>query len=97
MTFRFLDPARIELLEARDYYEIQSPGLGADFVQEIESAIQQITRHPEAWGRLTSKIRRHLVHRFPYGVIYSHSNQGIIIISIFHLKRHPKSWRKNLL
>lgn len=44
MTYRFLDPARIELLEARDYYEKQCLGLGADFVQEIDSAIQQITR-----------------------------------------------------
>jgi plasmid stabilization system protein ParE len=96
MTLRFLLPAQIELREARDYYDVQQPGLGSEFVHEIETATERILQHPEAWGILTPGIRRCLTHRFPYGIIYSRSDNEIIIISVFHLKRHPRSWRKNL-
>jgi plasmid stabilization system protein ParE len=93
---RFLLPAQIELREARDFYDEQQAGLGAEFLHEIEAATQRILQHPEAWGILAPGIRRCLTHRFPYGVIYSRKNSEIVIISVFHLKRHPRSWRKNL-
>lgn len=96
MTLRFLLPARLELLEARDYYDAQQPGLGLEFIHEVESATERIMQHPAAWGILAPGIRRCLTHRFPYGVIYSQIDEEITIISVFHLKRHPRSWRKNL-
>jgi plasmid stabilization system protein ParE len=96
MKLRFLLPAQIELRESRDYYDAQQPGLGSEFIHEVESATEYILKYPEACGSLAPNIRRCLTRRFPYGVIYSQSQTEIVIISVFHLKRHPKSWRKNL-
>jgi len=96
MKFRLLRPAWRELREAAKYYEDRVPGLGFDFLQEVRAAIRRIIMHPEAWFALGEEIRRCRIHRFPYGVIYTIERDEILIISVMHLHRHPKSWRRNL-
>jgi len=49
MTIRFLDVAQQELDEAINYFNIESPGLGDDFLQETLKALDRIGRHPNAW------------------------------------------------
>jgi len=97
MTYRFLSPALVELCEAADFYESTVPGLGADFLDEVDAAIQRIIRFPEAWGRLGVEYRRCTLRRFPYSVIYNISAaQEVLIVSVFHQSREPQSWRENL-
>lgn len=48
---RFLRPAELEMLDAARYYELQATGLGADFIDKIGAAIQDISENPERWPR----------------------------------------------
>ena len=52
---RFLRPAELEMLDAARYYELQAPGLGDDFLNKIDSAVQDIGRHPERWPIIQPK------------------------------------------
>lgn len=61
--------AEAEIAEALDYYEGQSPGLGADLLGEHEAALKRITKQPEAWRRIGPNTRRCLLRRFPYGIV----------------------------
>ncbi len=45
-------------------------GLGADFLDKIDSAIQDISENPERWPIIKAHVRRRLVHRFPYALLY---------------------------
>ena len=40
------------------------------------------------------QVRRCLVHRFPYGVIYSVDEQSseVLILAVMHLHRQPDYW-----
>ncbi len=96
MTHRFLSPALRELAEAAEYYESQQPGLGADFLHEVETAIMRIQLHPEAWMLMSPNTRRCRTHRFPHGVIYQIRDDELLIVSVMDLRRHPDSWRNNL-
>lgn len=96
MTHRFLSPALRELAEAAEYYESRQPGLGADFLHEIETAIMRIQLHPEAWMLMSPNTRRCRTHRFPHGVIYQIRDDELLIVSVMDLRRHPDSWRNNL-
>jgi len=96
MKFRLLRPAWQELREAAKYYEDRVPGLGFDFLQEVRAAIRRILLNPEAWFPLDKEIRRCRTHRFDYGIIYAVERDGVLIISVMHLHRHPESWRRNL-
>ena len=49
MKIRFLAVAEIELDEAIEYYNHESPGLGGEFLTEILHALDRICRFPEAW------------------------------------------------
>ncbi len=96
MTHRFLSPALRELTEATEYYEKQQPGLGADFLHEVETAIIRIQLHPAAWMLMSQNTRRCRTHRFPHGVIYQIRDDELLIVSVMDLRRHPDSWRNNL-
>jgi len=89
---RFLRPAEMEMLDAARYYEQQAPGLGVDFLEKIDSAVRDIGEDPERWPVLRLQIRRRLIHRFPYGLLYRVDPDEIIILAIMHLHRHPDYW-----
>jgi plasmid stabilization system protein ParE len=97
MTWRILSPALAEIAEAADYYEGKVPGLGRDFVEELDAAICRILQFPDAWGRLAENYRHCSLRRFPYAVIYTRcSPEEIIVVSVFHQSREPLSWKRNL-
>jgi toxin ParE1/3/4 len=52
MSYRFLSPALLEVSQAAEFYEERVAGLGADFMDEVDAAIDRILQFPEAWGRL---------------------------------------------
>ena len=91
-TVRFLRPAELEMLDAARYYELQALGLGMDFLEKIDSAVHDIGEDPERWPVLRLQIRRRLIHRFPYGLLYRVDPDEIIILAIMHLHRHPDYW-----
>lgn len=39
------------------------------------------------------QVRRVLIRRFPYGVMYVVEEDVITIIACFHAKRDPKQWQ----
>jgi len=93
MTFAFHPEAETEFNEAIEYYENNEPGLGYDFSMEVHAAIQNIVNYPTAWPILEDNIRRCLVKRFPFGVIYSLEQDEIFILAVMHLRRHPDYWK----
>ena len=95
-TVRFLRPAELEMLDAARYYELQAPGLGEDFLDRIGSALQDIGAHPERWAVVRFNIRRRLVHRFPYGLLYRVDPDEIVVLATMHLHRHPDYWLDRL-
>ena len=94
MNFSFHPEAEEELKKAIDYYEDMEPGLGYDFALEVYSAIQLSVKFPKAWAVLEGEVRRCLVRRFPYGILYSEGENGIFIVAVMHLHRNPGYWRR---
>ncbi len=88
----FLRPAELELLDAAKYYELQATGLGSDFLDEVDLAIRDIRENPERWPVLRNDMRRRLVRRFPYALLYRVDADAIIIQATMHLHRRPDYW-----
>ncbi len=81
-----------ELNEAAQYYELESPGLGSSFLQEVDRCLQSIEEHPEAGVILRGAVRRRLLRRFPYALLYKIKPSGIRILAVMNLKRRPTYW-----
>jgi plasmid stabilization system protein ParE len=84
--------AAAELRDAALFYEDSREGLGQEFLNSVEAAFASIVRHPALWRRLRGRFRRCLVHRFPYGVIYTVEGSTIYVAAVMHVKRKPGYW-----
>lgn len=93
MTFSFHPEAKDEFNGAIEYYENCESGLGYDFSIEVHAAIQNIINHPTSWPVIEEDVRRCLVNRFPYGIIYSIELNGIFILAVMHLRRRHDYWK----
>ena len=91
-TVRFLRPAELEMLDAARYYELQAPGLGDDFLDKIDAAVRDIGTNPSRWPIIQSDIRRRLIHRFPYALLYRVDPDEVVIQATMHLHRRPDYW-----
>lgn len=88
--------AREELLAAQIWFEAQSPGLGFDFARAIDAAIESIARNPRAFSEMELQCRRILVRRFPYALIYRVRGDELLLVSVFHHRKRPGSWRERV-
>ncbi len=92
MEIEFLEPALIELDDAKEYYNVQSNGLGTNFFDEVLKAIELISRFPEVWSKNTENTRKALLKKFPYNLVYSILEDKIYIIAVAHQHREPEYW-----
>lgn len=96
MNVRFIAAAQDELDEAVEYYNVESAGLGDEFLVEVLQTIDRIKQLPEAWAKLSDNTRRCVTRRFPYGVIYQHSPNELLIVAVAHLHGKPGYWKERL-
>jgi plasmid stabilization system protein ParE len=96
MKIKFLDYAVKELDDTFEWYEAQQKNLGTQFLREFDTATKRICAYPTAYAVLSGNIRRSLIKRFPYGVLYAIEDQTIIIVAIAHLHRQPNYWLDRL-
>ncbi|MBI3268295.1 MAG: type II toxin-antitoxin system RelE/ParE family toxin [Planctomycetes bacterium] len=87
------DEAVAEMIEAAIFYESRSPGLGELFLDEIERALGQIALHPGSAPRVGKDIRRKMLRRFPYGLLYAVAPGGLSVLAVAHQGRKPGYWR----
>ena len=93
MKFRFHPAARIEFREAVAFYESRSEGLGGEFATEVLDRIEMILTEPERWRVFEKDVRRCLMGRFPYGILYSIESGYILILALMHSSRMPGYWQ----
>src|SRR4051812_4710255 len=84
--------AEREINDAAMYYEHESRGLGVSFLDEVERYIAAIVKNPKAGTKVRGHVRRRLLRKFPYGILYSERVDGIRILALMNLKRRPTYW-----
>lgn len=94
MKIEFLPIALNELNDAMDYYNLEFSGLGDRFKNEIQSALLRIVAFPNAWSLINTDIRKCILHKFPYSILYYAANDTILLLAIMHHHRHPDHWIK---
>ena len=91
-TARFVSPAEREMVQAAQYYNSKVPNLGAEFLHEVKKAIKQLKADPDAAQKVRGEVRRRLIRRFPFGVLYRIDPDEIVILAVMHLSRRPDYW-----
>ena len=94
--YRFLTPADEELSEAAKFYEAHSTGLGSDYLNEVQHAIDLVCEFPELGQAVDPGLRRVVLHRFPFSLIYSVEAESIVIVAVAHQRRRPDYWKTRI-
>ncbi|MEI8032593.1 MAG: hypothetical protein WCH05_04525 [Chlorobiaceae bacterium] len=64
--------------------------LGVDFALEVIATINRIIAFPDAWPLLCPDIKRALMKRYPYGILYSAEKDRMYILAVMNLYKHPE-------
>jgi len=96
MIYEFHPEAEQELIEAAAYYEHNVTGLGERFGSEVRRAIDRLLEYPELGSPIDTDLRRLMLTRFPYFLIYSSTSDLLRVIAVAHAYRRPGYWRSRV-
>jgi plasmid stabilization system protein ParE len=75
--------------QASGFYEQSHPGISELFRTDFANTIDSIIENPLIFAEMNG-IRRALLRRFPYSVLYRILDDGTVrILTLRHHKRHP--------
>lgn len=85
--------ARHELNDAVDYCERESPGLGGLFTDEVDAGFARIRKHPDAAPGIARDVRKLVLAKFPYSLVYEVREESLRILAVAHQRKRPYYWR----
>ena len=89
----FRPVAQAEIDAAAAWYEGQKPGLGEDFVAEVQQVLNTMANHPERYPVADGDVREAPVSSFPYCVYYRVKPDRVVVVAVFHTSRDPSIWQ----
>ena len=92
MNVRFLYEADVEFRESARYYEDKAPGLGIAFIAEVHRVAAVVASQPGIGSPVDDELRKFILRRFPYNVIYAVERDEVVITAVAHHKRRPFYW-----
>ena len=96
LPIRFLPEAKAEFDDAVDWYQQQRTGLGTAFLTRVRDVLQRISANPRLHAVVYLDVRKAVVQRFPYIVLYREDQGEVLIVSVFHTSRDPAAWQKRV-
>ena len=95
-SVEFHPQAQDEFISAAQFYERQAEGLGLDFIMTVRQTYVQLLDSPASGPPFGRRLRRRLVPKFPYGLLYRIEPDRIYIMAVMHLHRRPGYWRSRI-
>jgi toxin ParE1/3/4 len=89
---RYHEAAEDELLNQIGYFEIREPGLGRRFFDEVCRSENLLAEFPVSGAEILPGIRKHVLQKFRYSLIYAVEGDCLLILAVAHHSRRPGYW-----
>jgi hypothetical protein len=95
-----IDPAASDDIDrAKAYFAANAPAVQGAFASLLLKTLSQIATSPNRFSRLetntsTREIRRAVLRRFKYLVIFEATATGPLVLAVMHASRQPDAWRR---
>ncbi len=96
MKINIIEQAEDDLVDGYNFYEDQTPGLGAYFLDCIFSDVESLVLYAGIHRIVYKDYRRMLSKRFPFAIYYTVSGDEVKIHAIFDCRRDP-AWIRDRL
>jgi len=85
--------ARTDLLQVKLWYTSVRPELAEEFLKDVDVTVAAIRERPTSFPEVQKGVRRALCDHFPYKVYFSHTQDEVRLLAIYHVNRDPRRWR----
>jgi toxin ParE1/3/4 len=90
----FIDPqAEAEARASFRWYLARSAAAAEGFQVALKEAIDSLAEAPYRWPEVEEGIRRRLLNRFPYSILYEVDEHTVTIVAVMHHSRQPSYWK----
>jgi plasmid stabilization system protein ParE len=95
MRVRFMPEATADADHAADWYAAAEPeqDLDRQFLAEVKRVARLVGERPRAWTEVEPGVRRAVLRRFPYSLIYTVDPDEVLILAVAHHRRGAGYWR----
>ncbi|MFO0442564.1 MAG: type II toxin-antitoxin system RelE/ParE family toxin [bacterium] len=93
MNHVFTMAALMEYQESAGWYRERSLQAAERFIREVELAIDAICHDPPRYQPVRGGFRVFRLRRFPFKIIYHHTDDLVTVYAVFHERRRPDVWR----
>lgn len=85
--------AMAEIHEATRWYAERALGLDSAFLDEVARVLHEIRTSPTRYPIADADIRKAVLTRFPYLILFRAREDEVVVISCIHGRRDPKRWQ----
>ena len=96
LPLEFHPDARIDAIEAYDWYAGRSQKAADAFQEQLQDAGRAIQHSPERWANYLFGTRRYLMRRYPFVIVYRVAVDRIEIMAVAHGRQKPGYWKGRL-
>jgi toxin ParE1/3/4 len=93
MKYVFHPDALAEYADAVKYYVNQNSNIAQAFINSIENAVYRIRESSTLYPEIDEDVRRCMVKKFPYAVLYTIEEDYLLILAVMHCSREPNYWK----
>ena len=87
--------AQDEFDDAADWYE-QQAGLGSAFTIAVREVLARVAGLPLMHQVVFKDIRRAVVRKFPFNILYRVESDRITVVAVFNTSRDPSIWQSRV-
>ena len=88
MKIEFKQEAKAEIVDSFFFYEGKRIGLGKQFINELEQILQLISLSPGLFPKHRRGLKKAIIRRFPFIIIFEIEKAVITIYAVFHTSRN---------
>src|SRR5437763_13075273 len=84
--------AQREIGEAYEWYETRVPGLGLEFLRELDVQFDIVCESPQRYREIFPGVRRALLSHFPYGVFFASKGGVTSVLAVIPCLTKSVRW-----
>ncbi|MCF6360367.1 MAG: type II toxin-antitoxin system RelE/ParE family toxin [Cyclobacteriaceae bacterium] len=92
----FIKEAKLDVSEGFNWYDTKVSGLGSKFLESISNSISFLEKNSYQYQLQYGKIRKVMLTKFPYQIIYFINKRKIIVLGVIHSSRDPTIWENRI-
>ena len=70
--------------------------LGSEFLDDVQRVVDRLRENPNLGHAVDGDLRRILLHRFPFSLLYSVETDAILVVAVAHYGRRPGYWQNRV-